>query len=193
MDYVFKTLIIGDSAAGKSSLLLRYADNTFNPIFHSTIGVDYRIKTVNFQNLTIKLQLWDTAGQEKFENIVQSYYRGAHGVLLVFDLSESGAMRGVEKWMLRADHHVNERVVKVLVGNKNDLEQQVPQAEIDSFCARFGMKFFSVSSLSGAQVQSAFEALVENMIIANKKEPQKPVQVTHVVVQEKKNSFFGCC
>lgn len=91
MDYLFKVLIIGDSNVGKSSLLVRFADDSFYTEYISTIGVDYRIKTLKVQHedqpVSVKLQCWDTAGQEKFDNIVQSYYRGSHGIMLVFDVT----------------------------------------------------------------------------------------------------------
>ncbi|XP_016114404.1 ras-related protein Rab-35-like [Sinocyclocheilus grahami] len=103
-DYLFKLLIIGDSGVGKSSLLLRFADNTFSGSYITTIGVDFKIRTVEINGEKVKLQIWDTAGQERFRTITSTYYRGTHGVIVVYDVSSAESFVNVKRWL----HEINQ-------------------------------------------------------------------------------------
>merc|ERR1712010_195769 len=120
-DYLFKLLLIGDSGVGKSCLLLRFADDTYAESYISTIGVDFKIRTINLEGKTIKLQIWDTAGQERFRTITSSYYRGAHGIIVVYDITDAESFTNVKQWLNEIDRYANENVNKLLVGNKSDL------------------------------------------------------------------------
>jgi len=120
-DYFFKILLIGDSGVGKSCLLLRFADDSWTDTHISTIGVDFKIKTLNIDGKTIKLQIWDTAGQERFRTITSSYYRGAQGIILVYDCTDQESFANVKQWMGEIDRYACENVNKLLVGNKTDL------------------------------------------------------------------------
>ncbi|WMV12348.1 hypothetical protein MTR67_005733 [Solanum verrucosum] len=120
-DYLFKLLLIGDSSVGKSCLLLRFADDSYVDSYISTIGVDFKIRTVEQDGKTIKLQIWDTAGQERFRTITSSYYRGAHGIIIVYDVTEMESFNNVKQWLNEIDRYANESVCKLLVGNKCDL------------------------------------------------------------------------
>ncbi|GER29223.1 RAB GTPase homolog 1A [Striga asiatica] len=128
-DYLFKLLLIGDSSVGKSCLLLRFADDSYVDSYISTIGVDFKIRTVEIDGKTSKLQIWDTAGQERFRTITSSYYRGAHGiisngsdsVLIVYDVTEMESFNNVKQWLNEIDRYANDSVCKLLVGNKCDL------------------------------------------------------------------------
>lgn len=121
-DFVFKIVIVGNSSVGKSSLLMRFADDVFHETFLPTIGVDFKIRTIEQGGSIVKLQMWDTAGQEKFKTIVSAYYKGAQGILLVFDVTDPQSFVDVKNWMNEADKFSNSEVVKVLVGNKCDLQ-----------------------------------------------------------------------
>lgn len=120
-DYLFKLLLIGDSGVGKSCLLLRFADDTYTESFISTIGVDFKIRTIDLEGKTVKLQIWDTAGQERFRTITSSYYRGAHGIIVVYDITDAESFSNVRMWLKEVERYGSEGVCKLLVGNKSDL------------------------------------------------------------------------
>jgi len=165
-DYLFKLLIIGDAGVGKSSLLLRFADNTFTSAYINTIGVDFKIRTVNIDGMTIKLQIWDTAGQERFRTITATYYRGTHGVIVVYDVTEKESFENVRRWMAEIDNNCDTQqnpVNRVLVGNKCDMEDhEVTDQEAGEYGQggehfekdeNFVFEFFSVFSPVFMQAQ----------------------------------------
>lgn len=114
-------MLIGDSGVGKSCLLLRFADDTYTESYISTIGVDFKIRTIDLDGKTIKLQIWDTAGQERFRTITSSYYRGAHGIIVVYDCTDQDTFNNVKQWLEEIDRYACDNVNKLLVGNKCDL------------------------------------------------------------------------
>ncbi|KAL0401006.1 UNVERIFIED_CONTAM: Ras-related protein RIC1 [Sesamum latifolium] len=136
-DYLFKLLLIGDSGVGKSCLLLRFADDSYLDSYISTIGVDFKIRTVEQDGKTIKLQIWDTAGQERFRTITSSYYRGAHGIIIVYDVTDQESFNNVKQWLNEIDRYASENVNKLLVGNKCDLadNRAVPYETAKAFMA----------------------------------------------------------
>jgi len=135
-DYLFKLVLIGDSGVGKSCLLLRFADDSFTDSYISTIGVDFRFRTVNIDMKTVKLQIWDTAGQERFRTITSAYYRGAHGIIMVYDVTNYETFEHVEEWLNEVNRHASESTLKLLVGNKADLQEdkKVPTDEAKKIC-----------------------------------------------------------
>jgi len=160
-DFLFKLLLIGNSAVGKSSLLLRFSDNIFNESFLPTIGVDFKIRTLDLNGKIAKLQIWDTAGQERFKTITSSYYKGAHGVILVYDLTDRQSFKDVENWLGEVSKHASENIVKLLVGNKCDLEsqRQVTTDEGREFANSLGVKFVETSAKNSMNVEKAFQTL----------------------------------
>ena len=117
---MFKLVLIGDSGVGKSCLLLRFADDTYTESHISTIGVDFKIRTIQLDGKTIKLQIWDTAGQERFRTISSTYYRGAHGIIVVYDITNMDSFKNVKRWLTEIDKYARDNVSKLLVGNKMD-------------------------------------------------------------------------
>ncbi|VTJ88720.1 Hypothetical predicted protein, partial [Marmota monax] len=113
-DYLFKLLLIGHSGVGKSCLLLRFADDTYTESYISTIGVDFKIRTIKSDGKTIKLQIRDTAGQERFQKITSSYYRGTHGIIVVYDVTDQESFNNVKQWLQEIDHYASENVNKLL-------------------------------------------------------------------------------
>lgn len=160
-DYLFKLLLIGDSGVGKSCLLLRFADDSYVESYISTIGVDFKIRTVEQDGKTIKLQIWDTAGQERFRTITSSYYRGAHGIIVVFDVTDEDSFNNVKQWLSEIDRYANGSVNKLLVGNKCDLTSQrvVSYETTKAFADEIGIPFLETSAKSATNVEEAFMAM----------------------------------
>merc|ERR1711968_358658 len=147
-DYLFKLLLIGDSGVGKSCLLLRFADDTYAESYISTIGVDFKIRTIQLESKTIKLQIWDTAGQERFRTITSSYYRGAHGIIVVYDITDSDSFANVKQWLEEIQRYACEGVNKLLVGNKCDLasKRQVEKKTAEDFAGKLDIPFLETSA-----------------------------------------------
>uniref|UniRef100_A0A494BA38 small monomeric GTPase n=1 Tax=Mus musculus TaxID=10090 RepID=A0A494BA38_MOUSE len=138
-DYLFKLLLIGDSGVGKSCLLLRFADDTYTESYISTIGVDFKIRTIELDGKTIKLQIWDTAGQERFRTITSSYYRGAHGIIVVYDVTDQESYANVKQWLQEIDRYASENVNKLL-----------------EFADSLGVPFLETSAKNATNVEQAF-------------------------------------
>jgi len=157
-DYLFKLLLIGDSGVGKSCLLLRFADDTYTESYISTIGVDFKIRTIELDGKTIKLQIWDTAGQERFRTITSSYYRGAHGIIVVYDVTDAESFNNVKQWLHEIDRYACDSVNKLLVGNKCDLSAKkvVEYAAAKEFAEQLGIPFLETSAKNATNVEQAF-------------------------------------
>lgn len=158
-------LIIGNSGVGKSCLLLRYAENSFNENFFNTIGVDFKLKTVKHENDVIKLQIWDTAGQERFRTLTASYYRGAQGIIIVYDVTDRETFDNVRTWITEIEKYSQAGVCKILVGNKCDMEdrRQVTFEEGKEFAAQFGMPFLETSAKATQRVEEAFDTMTKEI------------------------------
>jgi len=122
--YLFKYIIVGDTAVGKSCLLLQFTDKRFQPVHDLTIGVEFGSRTVTIDGNQIKLQIWDTAGQEKFRSITRSYYRGTTGALLVYDITRRETFDHLTEWLEDCRKYSNPNMVVMLIGNKCDLEEK---------------------------------------------------------------------
>jgi len=196
-DYLFKLLLIGDSGVGKSCLLLRFADDTYTDSYISTIGVDFKIRTVDLDTKTIKLQIWDTAGQERFRTITSSYYRGAHGIIIVYDITDKESFDNVRQWLFEIDRYASESVCKLLVGNKADLKNKraVEYETAKAFADELNIPFLETSAKSATNVEQAFLTMAAQ--IKNKMQTQPAPQAKPVVnigtSKQVKTESGGCC
>lgn len=156
--YLFKFIIIGDEAVGKTCLLLQFTDKRYRTTHQVTVGVEFGSRTVDIAGKMIKLQCWDTAGQDRFRSIVRSYYRGAAGALLVYDITRRDSFEHVSQWLQEARANADPELVITLVGNKKDKEQerQVSYEEGHAFAHRYGLYFLETSAVTGHMVDEAF-------------------------------------
>jgi len=164
-DFLFKLLLIGDSGVGKSCLLLRFADDTYTESYISTIGVDFKIRTIDLDGKTVKLQIWDTAGQERFRTITSSYYRGAHGICVVYDVTDRTSYDNVKQWLSEIDRYATEGVCKLLIGNKSDIEDKkvVDTEEAEKFAASLGIAHLETSAKNATNVEQAFNTMARHI------------------------------
>ena len=160
----FKILIIGDSAVGKTSLLLKYVDNFFPETHMATIGVEYKTKNIETTKYKVILHLWDTAGQERFKSITKSFFNNANGIVFVYDITSKESFDGVKNWIKDAEPYG--KFESILCGNKIDLEKK-REVKIDSL-KEYGLKkkidVFETSAKTGVKVNDAFEKLVDLII-----------------------------
>ena len=165
-DYLFKLLIIGDSGVGKSSILMQYIDSVYADNYISTIGVDFKIKTIELDGKQIKLQVWDTAGQERFRTIISSYYRGAHGVILVYDITDLNSFTNLEYWLNEITTHSNTNISKLIIGNKCDSQNRnVTKEEGKLFAEKNNIDFIETSAKTAENLNEAFKKLTQNLLL----------------------------
>ena len=165
-DFIFKVLLLGNSDVGKSSLILRYVDQVWSDTFVPTIGVDFKVKTLEIENKQIKMQIWDTAGQERFRNVISSYFRGSHGIFLIYDITNRDSFKNLESWLIEIEKNASQNVLKILIGNKSDLvdDREIKTEEGQAFANRNGMKFIETSAKMNTNVNEAFETLAKLMM-----------------------------
>ena len=156
--YLFKYIVIGDTGTGKSCLLLQFTDHRFQPVHDLTIGVEFGARMINIDQRQIKLQIWDTAGQESFRSITRSYYRGAAGALLVYDITRRETFNHLSRWLEEARQNANQSMVIMLIGNKSDLDhrRQVTKEEGEKFARDNGLIFLETSAKTAHNVEEAF-------------------------------------
>ncbi|XP_057505644.1 ras-related protein RABA4d-like [Actinidia eriantha] len=172
IDYVFKVVLIGDSAVGKSQLLARFARNEFSVDSKATIGVEFQTKTLAIDHKTVKAQIWDTAGQERYRAVTSAYYRGAVGAMLVYDMTKRQSFDHMARWLEELRGHADKNIVIMLIGNKCDLGslRAVPTEDAQEFAERENLCFMETSALEATNVESAFmTVLTEIYHIISKK------------------------
>ena len=165
-DLMFKILLLGDSGVGKSSLLLRYTKNEFISDLRSTIGVEFALKYITIDNFQLKVQIWDTAGMERYRSITNAYYKGAKGVIVVYDICRQKSFENVDKWIDDFKSKADDDAVILLIGNKSDLDEkrEVSKEEAESKAQKNKFGFMETSAKDNNNVQKAFETLFHEIV-----------------------------
>jgi len=165
IDYVFKVVLIGDSAVGKSQLLARFSRNEFSLESKATIGVEFQTRTIVVDHKTVKAQIWDTAGQERYRAVTSAYYRGAVGAMLVYDITKQPSFDHVQRWLEELRAHADANIVIMLIGNKSDLSslRQVDTEEAKEFAEKEGLSFLETSAMESTNVETAFYTVLSEV------------------------------
>jgi Ras-related protein Rab-1A len=195
-DYLFKLIVIGDTNTGKSCLLERFTDDTYISDFISTIGVDFKVKTINIDDKIIKTQIWDTAGQCRFRSITNSYYRGAHGIIISFDITNKISFKNIEQWIRNVKDFGSDNSIKLIIGTKSDLieERQVSKEEIDTLVNELNINYIETSAKENNNINEVFVTICKE-ILTNMKEKINTVKEKRVFIDThllKKNKY-NCC
>ena len=175
---VYKVLLLGDSTVGKTCFLLRYCDKAFEDAHLTTVGLDYRLKNMVLKNeKNVKLQIWDTAGQDRFRAITKNYYKGANGIILIYDVTNLQSYENVKNWIAQIKESANQNVIIYLVGNKIDIKEEdrcVKTEDGKKLAEEFKLPFFESSAKNGININEIFEQIVEKIDeVYSKLEPAK--------------------
>lgn len=197
-DYMLKVLLIGDSGVGKSCLLLRFADDTYSDTYISTIGVDFKIRTIEFDGKIVKLQIWDTAGQERFRTITSSYYRGAHGIIVVYDVTDQDSFQNVKRWFTEIEHYADPKVHRLLVGNKCDLEAQrvVSTSAGEALAKELQIPFLETSAKQATNVEATFVKMAQKVASGSLMDGMSrnmPLNANRLNAQPVQQNSGSCC
>lgn len=205
LDHVFKILLIGDAGVGKSSILLQFTDGYFNDNLQSTIGVDFKVKVMDAAGpdgrpKRVKVTIWDTAGQERFRTLTSSYYRGAQGIILVYDVARKETFDSLGMWLQEVEQFSmggGKEVVKLLVGNKVDQPRVVQRDVANEWAHSRGMLFMEASAKTKEGIAQVFNEVVqkvlENPTLLSNTRPAKPGSRSTLSSSPNVNKSSGCC
>jgi len=189
------TLSFNLLGVGKTCLLLRYANDSFSPTFITTIGIDFKIKNIQLDGKRIKLQIWDTAGQERFRTITTSYFRGAQGILLVYDVTDRSTFMSIRNWISQIQMHADVNVNKILIGNKCDMADRVVTTEEGEALAReYNIHFYETSAKQDINVEKAFMTIatdVKNRLLVDGGSAGGAAGIRVNAAKQERRS--GCC
>lgn len=194
-DIAFKVMLLGDSAVGKTCLLVRFKDGAFlGGNFIATVGIDFRNKVVDVDNLKVKLQIWDTAGQERFRSVTHAYYRDAQALLLLYDITSKPSFDNIRAWLTEIHEHAQKDVVIMLLGNKSDMaaERVVKTEDGEKLAKEYGVPFMETSAKTGVNVDLAFHAIGKELKHRATQQPNEPKFQIHDYIESQKHKT-GCC
>lgn len=200
--YMFRICLIGNICVGKTSLLARYADNSFKESYANTIGVDFRVITLKYKDIIAKVHIWDTAGNERFKSITINYYRSSHGFIYVYDITSKESFENLDMWINLTNENCGTNAINFLVGNKSDLEKEreVSKAEGEEFAKKYDLIFIETSAKNNDNVGKLFEFFTYKLIEYYQKNTDKYIgnnsdtldsfsQFTNLEINDKKS---GC-
>ena len=206
-DYIFKVVFVGDATVGKTQIKSRYVQDIFDNNYNPTIGLEFEVKEVEIDNKKIKLQLWDTAGQEKFRSITRTYYKSAHLIVFVYAIDNENTFKNIQNCGKDVKEQTNEKTKFLLVGNKCDLyeEKQVSTEEAQKYAKDNNMEFIEVSAKEGTNINDMFNSslskIFEDMEAEEKKEEiqvenhNKDIDINHINDNDIPfcNKYCSCC
>ena len=200
--YMFRICLIGNICVGKTSLLARYADNSFKESYANTIGVDFRVITLKYNDIIAKVHIWDTAGNERFKSITINYYRSSHGFIYVYDITSKESFENLDMWINLTNENCGTNAINFLVGNKSDLEKEreVSKEEGEEFAKKYDLIFIETSAKNNDNVGKLFEFFTYKLIEYYQKNTDKYIgnnsdtldsfsQFTNLEINDKKS---GC-
>lgn len=205
-DHIFKLIVVGNSCVGKTSLLKRFSDDEYTDNHATTIGVDFRVRTMEIKGKTVKLQMWDTAGQERFSDIVSNYFRGAHGIMYIFSLTDPASLKSIkDQWIPRAQQHGI--LKRILIGNKCDLigDRKVTPEDVSALISSLSddqeqMEYLETSAKENIKVCDAFTQLATALVEYGETNMIPSTRTTVVfegkdpfALEEEPNKRSGCC
>ena len=184
MEQLIKIVIIGDSGVGKSSIIVRFADNKYDDYFLPTIGLEFSIKKITIDDNLYKIHMWDLAGQERFRSITTSYYRNAQGILLAFDIANLDSFKNVEKWLFDIYKYSGDNTKIILIGTKSDLEteRKISRENAEKFAKSINVSYYEISSKTNININEVFEDMVKQIKIT--------IDIEKEIVKEEKNKFI---
>lgn len=165
-DMIFKTVLVGDSGVGKTNILSRYTRDEFSIETNSTVGVEFGSKKIKINNTNVKVQIWDTAGQEQYKSIINAYYKGARGSMVVFDLTKKDTFKSVDAWIRELKTYADSEISILLIGNKADLEElrQISQEEAKAKAEQYGIDYIETSALQFTNIENAFKNMIKGKL-----------------------------
>jgi len=191
-EIIYKILLLGDSSVGKTCFLMRYTDGTFQEIHMSTIGLDYKLKNVQLDDgKIVKIQIWDTAGQDRFRTITKNYYKGANGIILLYDVTNQKSFQNIKTWLDQIKEEIEQKVSLMLVGNKIDDvdKRKVTKEEGENLAKELELLFYETSAKTGENIDEAFNCLVKKTVEEHSKIEEKGTKLN----QKKQKGKKGCC
>lgn len=197
-DYLFKILLVGDSGVGKSAILSRYVDEIYTEEFISTVGVDFKIKTIDIHNQVCKIQVWDTAGQERFKSITSVYYKGANGCIMVYDITNKNSFNNIHNWLIELEKYSPKDIPILLVGNKSDMtkERMVSEEDGIQLAKDYNLDFVETSAKKNDNIDTAFLSLSEKIKVIQKPIRDKQIDISSFKITPQANNNNNkpkCC
>jgi small GTP-binding protein len=198
-DMIFKLILIGDSAVGKTNILSKFLTDTFDKDSKATVGVEFGTKNFEIDNFIVKAQIWDTAGQERYRSITSAYYKGAKGCLIVYDITRKSTFESVDRWIADVKGSSDNKLSIIILGNKCDdeSERKVSKEEGEEKAKYHNVAFLETSALNGTNIEKAFQELINDVYHNNKGDFKKDVNLLlddkGMDISEPKKEEKGCC